>query len=539
MDISDATPPQHDDEGISGDSGFYADDVPFRSGVVVEQAPLRMAYVAALNGFDPPRPEGRFRYCDLGCGDGTTLNALASVYPEAEFFGIDFNERHIADARDTAATAGLENVRYVQASFTEAARHDLPAFDFIGMNGIYAWLDKDVLPSVHAFLADHLRPGGLFAVEYLCMPGMIAIVPMWHLVQALVPSDGGSSHERATRALRVLEELAGGGMAYLAKHETARRAVASYVRRWRSKPAWIDHFAHNALASGFRPRFFNEMSEEMAAAGLGFAGRLDVALNDPELCVPLKQLSLLRGIEDRPTRELLMDFIRNERNRRDLFVMRGEPDPAAARDFLLNEVRFLARTPAGAAAPSLSLPGGRRVPLTGPGYDSLIAGFEGAACALREIELPEPVSDDTLITAAFRLFATGRYFLCGDTVDVISGPDIPAQVEMPMAINRRLLDMAIESIATPHLMAEATGGPAIQLGPLEAVIIKGWMKVGYGEAAAEARANLAGRHETVRINGAERPLSSLSERQLVRVRDQLESVKIRNMLRLGILKAVA
>lgn len=539
MEITDTTPERHEDDETSGDSGFYADDVPFRSGVVAEQAPLRMAYVAALNGFDPPRPDGGFRYCDLGCGDGTTLNALASVYPEAEFFGIDFNARHIADARETADAAGLENVRYVQASFTEAGRHDLPAFDFVGMNGIYAWLDKDVLPSVHSFLSDHLKPGGLFAVEYLCMPGMIAIVPMWHLVQALVPSDGGSSHDRATRGLRVLEELAGGGMAYLAKHETARRAVANYVRRWRTKPGWIEHFAHNALASGFRPRFFNEMAEEMAAAGLAFAGRLDVALNDPELCVPVKQLGLLRGIEDRPTRELLMDFIRNERNRRDLFVMWGEPDSGAARDFLLNEVRFLARSPGQAVAPALALPGGRQTPLTGPGYDSLIAGFDGVARTLREIELPEPVSDDTLITAAFRLFATGRYFLCGEAVDEAPPAEIPPRIEMPMAVNRRLQTMAMESLAMPYLMAHATGGPAIQLGPLEAFVIDGWMQAGYEGAVAEARASLAGRQESVRVNGQERPLSSISEAELGHVRRQMEHVKIRNMLRLGILEAAA
>ncbi|RDD63649.1 class I SAM-dependent methyltransferase [Ferruginivarius sediminum] len=536
MDIFDVSADGHDAESPQG-GGFYADDVPFRSGVIQEQSPPRMAYIAALNGFNPPRPEGHFRYCDLGCGNGTTLNALAAVYPEAEFVGIDFNQGHIAHAREWAERAGLSNVRFVQASFTELAGHDLPSFDFIGMNGIYSWLEGDPLSAVHRFLADHLRPGGLFYVEYMCMPGMIAVVPMWQLMQALVPDTGGSSHERATRALRLLEELTGGGMGYLQKHETARRAVRGYLQDWQRNEHRVDHFAHNALASGFKPRFVTEMCDEMASAGLVFGGRAAVRLNDPELSVGTQQLSVLRGVEDRQTRELLTDFTRNERNRRDVFVMGGEPDPEGAKAFLLDDVRMLCRRPAAAASRKLTAPGDREITLEGPGYDRLIAGFDGAARTPREVEMPEPVSDETLITAAHRLYATGEYFLCRKTIYDADWRDVPERLSMPLAMNRILLDNSIAEFRGNQMVAEATGGAAIWLGPLEAFGVWAWLETGRGGAADVLVQRFAERDEKVTVSGKSVPLNSLAKGQIEQLLVRLGRGKLRNMLRLGIVTA--
>lgn len=539
MDITNVSSADHDDVDASPGSGFYADDVRFRSGVIAEQSPLRMAYAAALNGFDPPRPEGRFHYCDLGCGDGTTLNALASVHPEAAFVGIDFNEEHIAHARAQAESAGLANVRFIRASFTELGDHDLPVFDFIGMNGIYSWLERDVAAAARRFLAEHLRPGGLFYVEYMCMPGMIAIVPMWQLMQALVPDSGEPSQDRAKRALRLLEELTAGGMGYLQKHETARRAVRGYLQTWRSQERRVDHFAHNALASGFRPRFVTEMCEEMAAAGLVFAGRAAARLNDPELCVGARQLSVLRGVADRQTRELLTDFTRNERNRRDVFVMRGEPEPEAAKAFLLDEVRLLSRVPAENASRRLKAPDDREIALDGPGYECLIEGFDGAARTPGEIEMPEPVTAETLLTAAHRLYATGEYFLCRSTPLEASWRDVPRRLSMPLAINRALIETATTELRGVQVVAAATGGPAIWLGPLEAFGVRAWVEAGRDRAGDTLVDWVGGRDDAITVAGRSVPLSTLSKERLEQVLHRLARGKLLNMLRLGIVEAAA
>jgi len=530
------------DESVDGPRGFYADDVPFRSGVVQVQSPLHMAVVAALNGFNPPRPEGHFRYCDLGCGNGTTVNAFAAIHPEAEFVGIDFNAGHIAHARAQAEAAGLTNVRFIQGSFTEVTGGDLPMFDFIGMNGIYSWLDRDVLPSVHALVRRHLKPGGLFYVEYMCMPGMIAVVPLWHLIQALVPPGEDGSHERATRGLRVLEELSRSGMRYLDQHPTAQAAARGYVSRWHDNPKQIDHFAHNALASGFRPRFITEMCEEMAAAGLVFGGRTHLGLNDPDLAVTLEQASILNGIEDRQVRELLLDYMRNERNRRDVYVKADSMDardPRGARDFLLNEVRLLGRVPMDRLPRAVDMPGPRKLRLEGPAYDRLFAAFDGAARTLREADADGELRDETLIAAGHRLLVAGNHFLCAP--DFAGGPlpEAPEGLRVPLAFNRLQLDQAQSELAGVQLVSPAVGGAVLTLGPLEAVMLQAWITAGRSQSVETARGWLAEKDGKVQINKQTRPVRELDAEVLGQVLARLANIRVPNMIRTGVLSPVA
>lgn len=518
-------------------TGYYADDVPFRSGIVQQQAPLHMAVVAALNGYNPPRPQGAFRYCDLGCGDGTTLNAYAAIYPEAEFVGIDFNAGHIAQARATAEAAQLDNVRFIQGSFAELEGDDLPVFDFIGMNGIYSWLERDLLPSVHQLVDRHLASNGLFYVEYMTMPGMIAVVPVWQLVQALVPLDGRGSHDRATRGLRLLEELSKSGMHYLNRHPTAQAATNGYVANWRDNPGRVDHFAHNALASGFRPRYVTEMCEEMAAAGLVFGGRGQLALNDPDLAVTLQQATLLRGVEDRPTRELLLDFMRNERNRRDVYVRAASYDPDAALAFLLDEVKFLVRGAPDQIRRSLDLPGPRKASLTGGVYDALIAAFDGQAKPARAADPDGQFRDETLATALHRLYTTGQFFLCEPAFQEGPWPEAPERLALPLAFNRQRLNAAVEALTGVAFVARAVGGTVMTLGPLEAVVLQAWVSAGQTgalETALETMANLSGQ---VQINGGAVPVARLTGAQLEPVLARLVNIRVPNLLRTGVLVA--
>jgi SAM-dependent methyltransferase len=517
--------------------GYYADDVPFRSGVVQQQAPLTMAIVAALNGINPPRPTGAFRYCDLGCGNGTTVNAFAALYPEAEFVGIDFNPGHIAQARADAEAAGLTNVRFIQGSFADLDDADLPPFDFIGMNGIYSWLDRDILPAVHRLVGRILRPGGLFYVEYMTMPGMIAVVPMWQLIQAMVPVDGRGSHERATRGLRVLEELSKTGLAYLDRHPTAKAATNGYVTTWHDNPNKIDHFAHSSMASGFRPRYVTEMCDEMADAGLSFAGRTPLAFNDPDLTVTLQQATLLRGVEDRPTRELLSDFMRNERNRRDLFVKAGEgsDDPAAARAFLTDEISHMARAPSGTPVQPLQLPGPRKLPLSGAGYDRVIAAADGRATTLAAANRDGALSDDVLIAVGHRLQAGGQYFLCEPGYAGAPLPEAPARLALTNPMNRVLLARARADGSGTPVIARAVGGTAMVLDLVETALLDGWLEAGYDGAVARAQARFADSQGKVKVNGEPRSLAGLTADELGQRLSAMARVRVPNLVRLGAL----
>jgi hypothetical protein len=527
----------NENDGVGAGSGFYADDVPFRSGVVWQQAPLHLAYIAALNGFNPPRPEGNFRYCDLACGNGATLNAFAALYPEAEFVGIDFNPEHIRDARSQADTLNLRNVEYIEGSFTDVDVESLPFFEFIGMNGAYSWLESDVRSSALSIVRHCLRPGGIFYAEYMCMPGMVAIIPLWHLMQALVPDRGDGSRARATRGLRLLEELTHSGMAYLDNHPTARGAARNYANSWRSNEYQIDHFAHNALASGFRPRFVTETANEMADAGLTFAGRTQIRLNDPDLAVTLQQAGILRGIEDRLLRELLSDYMRNERNRRDVFVKSDECDVEGAQAFLCDEVRLLYRNWPDVATPPLKAPGPRELTLTGPVYDRLRARFDGQAGTLAEADVGGEVSRDTLLTAGHRFASSGAFFLCHR--DFKGGPleAAPATLWVPERVNAERLGRAEETLSGTSMLARSVGSVLLNLGPLEVVLLNAWVRHGYGEALANALVILAESERSIYFGQTPVAASEVTADQLEPVLDQLAHVRVPNMVRMGALAA--
>ena len=264
--------------------GFYVEDLAFDSGVVPAHAPLRMAFVAALGGFAPPPVHQPFHYCDLGCGDGTTIIAYAACYPHGEFWGIDFNSEHIERGRDLARQAGIENVHLLKASFDDLETLDLPNFHYATMGGIYAWIEAAQLAKVQAFLKTKLCPDGLFLVHYMSLPGMAQIAPIWRILRWLFPSDGPDSFERGEAAWRFLDGLAKCQPLYIEKSPLAAQSIDQYIAKGATERN-VRHFVHNALASGFRPRFFFEIVEELRAAGLEFAGRGSVALNFTELSV--------------------------------------------------------------------------------------------------------------------------------------------------------------------------------------------------------------------------------------------------------------
>ncbi|MBI5309464.1 MAG: class I SAM-dependent methyltransferase [Actinobacteria bacterium] len=70
---------------------------------------------------------GANRAIDLGCGFGeTTLQLAQMVGPDGEAVGVDVADRFVAQAREEAAEAGIENARFVQMD----VQYDMPEGPF-------------------------------------------------------------------------------------------------------------------------------------------------------------------------------------------------------------------------------------------------------------------------------------------------------------------------------------------------------------------------------------------------------------------------
>src|SRR4051812_26521029 len=158
-------------------AGGYIADIEYGAGFYREQAPGTLDAACLIRGLaPPPRRDGRFRYCELGCGQGLTALVLAAANPRAEIVAVDFNPAHIARASDLAAEAGLGNVRFIEAGFadlTGPGAPDLPDFDYIALHGVYSWVSPANRQAIVRFAERRLAPGGLLYVSYNAMPGWI------------------------------------------------------------------------------------------------------------------------------------------------------------------------------------------------------------------------------------------------------------------------------------------------------------------------------------------------------------------------------
>jgi SAM-dependent methyltransferase len=99
------------------------DEVPYENMPFPQALPRVHATVATLHGLTPPDPRTA-RVLELGCGGGAHLAGVAAAHPEVTALGIDLAPTAIATARESAAAAGLDNVRFevadVQAGGLEA-----------------------------------------------------------------------------------------------------------------------------------------------------------------------------------------------------------------------------------------------------------------------------------------------------------------------------------------------------------------------------------------------------------------------------------
>jgi len=109
----------------------------------------------------PEALEAGIDVLDVGCGSGRALNLMAARYPRSRFVGYDLSEGALQVARQEAATAKLNNVRFEQRDlthFSDPARYDLvTAFDAIH--------DQKDPASVLRGIASALRPGATFLMQ--------------------------------------------------------------------------------------------------------------------------------------------------------------------------------------------------------------------------------------------------------------------------------------------------------------------------------------------------------------------------------------
>ena len=303
----------------------YTLDLSYPSEFVFGQTPVHMQWAAAAAGAPMGPLVEPFSYCDLGCGDGVTLNVLAAEYPQASFTGVDLNAGHLERARALADRAGLGNVSYREASLADLDTIGLPQMDYIAVHGVYAWVDAPTRAAILEFVRSHLKPGGLVCVQYACLPSAVIHDPLCAYVRTFSARASGDSEERFRAGVATLREI----MPFSRFFERNPQA-AEIVERFGTDPP--GQAAHDVLNRELHSFYFHEVHEALVSRGLEFMGSSNLKLNHPELMLTREAYAAyLRvvGNADRISGEETLDLLLNTSSRCDLF---RRPDPEADRE---------------------------------------------------------------------------------------------------------------------------------------------------------------------------------------------------------------
>lgn len=278
-----------------------------------EAAPKEIALAAALRGYDAADLTAPFTYCDLACGPGETVVLLAKCYPHAQFFGIDINPSHIAQAKRRAEELGVENLTLLEGDFRHLDRLSLPKFDFIAVLGVLSWIPLKLQRIALEAAAKLLKPSGLMLTHYAAAPiaGISRAGPS--ILAMLTPSDLHGTVEGAKTAFNRFDKLAKSNTGI---YPQLAPQVNSIKNSFKLDPDYALHdFFHSATTLSFED--FSDIMEEF---GLEFAACSRLGQIVPQAFVAEDLIKPFDFENEWETSQPLLQTLARESSRLDIFA---------------------------------------------------------------------------------------------------------------------------------------------------------------------------------------------------------------------------
>ncbi|MGE0718299.1 MAG: methyltransferase regulatory domain-containing protein [Alphaproteobacteria bacterium] len=429
--------------------GGYVTDIAYTAHYFHHIAPSHIDFILTMKGLQASASDASFDYMELGCGHGLTTLILAAAYPRARFWANDFNPAHIQRARRIAAAAGLANVTFLETAFADLAAAGLPEMDYVSAHGIYSWVTEDNQNALVAFAGDRLKPGGIFSVSYNIMPGWSPLAPLQWLARAYADGLTGPSDRRMAQSIQFLEGLAATGAGYFAPGSRVGPAVE------KMKAGAPSYVAHEYLNAAWHLLTHHAVAERLAAVKLAFAASADTPLLVERLVLPDVPRKAVEGLSGHPLRETVIDYLRGNNFRRDIFVKGGMRMRDQARERAIARQPLALVRPRAACKLEAPFPVGNVKLAEQPHARMLDRLAEGPATVGELAGAPSGEPLALGIQALLRLAAAGHVTACA--LGWAGSPD-PDAVEATRRLNRVLLDPDALPERAHVLASPVTGG---------------------------------------------------------------------------------
>ena len=297
--------------------GYFTDDT-YTYGYYRALSPFYQRYCLLANSFEPPESDAQAVHCELGFGQGVSLNIHAAAVP-GRYYGTDFTPAHAAHANSLLRASGADGT-FFDLSFAELlGRDDLPAFDSISAHGVWSWISSQNQDIIVAFVRKFLKPGGILYLSYNCYPGWAEKHPLRELLllKDVYARTAHSTRERATTAIQFAQEA----LAHCPpRFKDDARLKQAIERLKNADPAYV---AHEYLNRDWNIMYFTEVAQKLTDAKVDYActsNLLDALDMLEELNIENATWQYLNTFKEPLLREELRDIIINRQFRGDLYV---------------------------------------------------------------------------------------------------------------------------------------------------------------------------------------------------------------------------
>lgn len=310
----------------------YFTDVDYLHGYYSHLNPHLQRFFILAAGYVPLAPQEGSAHCELGFGQGTSINAHAIASPY-HFVGTDFTPSQAAFAREVASAAGVDALLLDDSFEQLLARTDMPQFDSISLHGIWTWVSAENRRYITEFARRHLKPGGVFQLSYNAQPGWSSKTPIRQLLRMRdvfaqsfsdlpegmnkYASTGESVHERRIgQSLDLAEAVIQRSQAWISRNPGALHYFKNITDKNRS------YLAHEYFNSAWDCMFFADVAAQLDAAKLNYVCTADISSllrGMDRLETQEKAKAFLSTIAHPVLREQVADFWRYETFRMDIF----------------------------------------------------------------------------------------------------------------------------------------------------------------------------------------------------------------------------
>ncbi|WP_445115075.1 class I SAM-dependent methyltransferase [Acinetobacter sp. WZC-1] len=292
----------------------YQTEVNYTYGYYRDLSPNYQKFCLLLNGVDCPASSQDHMHCELGFGQGVSLNIHAAS-SFGLFTGTDFNPAHAAHANVLAEQSDVPH-QFYDASFEELLNKNLPMFDSISLHGIWSWISHENQHIILQFMRKFLKPNGIVYISYNCVTGWAANMPIRELFHSHFKFNSTSTNplQKVRDSLDFSEALLKQNPIFAQKNPN----VLNKVQDLRNQNP--NYLIHEYLNQDWQCFSFQQVVRTLEEIKLSYAGSTDLNTHLDNINFSEAHQQFLNGIEHPIFKEQCRDYFANTQFRRDLFI---------------------------------------------------------------------------------------------------------------------------------------------------------------------------------------------------------------------------